>query len=249
MKTFAILNQKGGSGKTTTSVNLAAALGEKKQRILVIDLDAQASASLWFGVKNAGKGLLEVFSGNGNLIDNVHQTDFPGVSIVPASSWLIGIEKALAGEVGVETILKQKIEALEHNWDYILLDCPPTIGVLTINALVAAHEILIPVEAHFMALSGLAQLMKTFDMVKNRLNGNLTIKGILPCRVDARTRHSKDVIEELRKHFGEKVLNTVIRENISLAEAPSFNQPITSYASKSAGAKDYRALAGEFIKN
>jgi chromosome partitioning protein len=248
MRTLAIANQKGGSGKTTTSVNLAAALGEQNRRVLLIDLDPQHSATAWFGIRNAGKGVLGVFTDNGNLTDLIQAAGVGGVDLVPSSAWLVGVEKMLAGEVGAETILRRNLERLpQGRWDYVLLDCPPTLGILTVNALAAVAELLVPVEAHVMALGGLAQLLQTVEIVRDRLNPNLKISGILACRVDARTRHAREVVEELRKRSGDLVYRTVIRENIRLAECPSFGQPITSYDPKSAGAADYRALASEII--
>jgi chromosome partitioning protein len=249
MRTVAIVNQKGGSGKTTTAVNLAAALGEKKRRVLVIDLDPQASASNWYGVTDAGRGLLEVFTDGRNLASLVQSTSAPGVSIVPSSTWLVGIEKALAAEVGAEALLRKRAAALKaDDWDYVLIDCPPTLGVLTVNALTAAREVLVPVEAHVMALNGLVQLLQTIDAVKERLHSQLEISGILACRVDARTRHGLEVVEQLRERFAKLVYRTVIRENVRLAECPSFGQPITQYEPSSHGAEDYRALAGEVLK-
>jgi chromosome partitioning protein len=246
MRTIAVSNQKGGSGKTTTVVNLAAALGERKSRVLVVDLDSQHNASTWLAVHDGDRGLLDVFLGKGNLSSLVRQTNVSGVDVVPSSSWLMGAEKALAGEVGAETILRRQVERLPRDrWDYLLLDCPPALGTVTVNALAAAREVLVPVEAHVMALSGLAQLRTTVEAIRERLNPELEITGILACRVDWRTRHAADVVEELRRQFGKKVFRTVIRENVRLAEAPSFGNPITQYAPDSHGAEDYRALARE----
>jgi chromosome partitioning protein len=249
MRSLAIVNQKGGSGKTTTAVNLAAALGEKGRRILVVDLDPQASASHWYGVKDGGRDLLEVFTDKGTIAALIRGTEAPGVSIVASSTWLVGVEKALAGEVGAETILRRKAERLASGgWDYILMDCPPALGILTVNALAAAQEILVPVEAHVLALNGLAQLLQTVNVVKERLNPLLKLAGILACRVDCRTRHAQEVVEQLRDRFGKSVYRTVIRENIRLAECPSFGQPITEYDTNSHGAEDYRSLAQEVVK-
>ncbi len=248
MRTIAILNQKGGSGKTTTAVNLAAALGAKKRRCLVIDVDPQGSASHWYGVVTEEKGLFEVLVNDGNLADNIYKTDAENVDLIPSTPWLVGADKALASEVGVETILRQAIEKLPSaEWDYLFFDCPPNLGVLTINALTAAKEILIPVEAHVMALTGLAQLLKTIEMVQSRLNGDLKICGILPCRVDFRTRHCQEVVEQLKARFGEAVFLNGIRENVRIAECPSFHQPIHTYDRRSIGAKDYFRLADELI--
>ena len=247
MRILAITNQKGGSGKTTTAVNLAAALGEKGRRVLLADLDPQASATAWLGVKDAGRGIYDVFTNNKTIESITLNTSNTGVDVAPASAWLVGVEKALAGEVGTETLLKRAIGKLK-NYDYVILDCPPSLGLLTINALTAARELLIPVEAHVLALAGLAQLLETMEKVKERLNPTLAIAGILACRVDHRTRHAQDIEEQLRKRFGRQVYAATIRENIRLAEAPSFGQAILQYDPNSSGAADYRALATLVIK-
>jgi chromosome partitioning protein len=247
-RTLAVVNQKGGSGKTTTTVNLAAALAENGRRVLIVDLDPQASASSWLGVKDGGRGLFDALTGNGNVADLVHVTDLTDVSIIPSSSWLVGVEKALAAEVGAETILKRKLGALPDSWDYVLMDCSPSLGILTVAALTAAGEVLVPVEAHVMALKGLAQLLQTVEVVKDRLNPRLRISGIVACRVDGRTRHALDVVEKLRERFKELVFRSIIRENVRTAEAYSFAVPVTVYDPRSYGAEDYRSLALEIIK-
>ena len=248
MRTVAVAMQKGGSGKTTTTVNLAAALAEKGQKVLVVDVDPQANATSWFGVRDAGKAVFTCLCENGSVPDILVPTGTEGVDLVPSSAWLVGAEKALAGEVGAEAILRRKLEVVANGFDVALIDTPPTLGVLTVGALVAADQVLVPVEAHVMALNGLAQLLDTVETVRDRLNEELRLLGIVACRLDARTRHGPEVEGELRRRFPRDTMRTVIRENVRLAEAPSFGQPITTYATKSAGAADYRALAGEFLK-
>lgn len=248
MRTIAIVNQKGGSGKTTTAVNLAAALAETGKKVLLIDLDPQASASMWYGLKEKGKALYDVLTGDAGLETAIEKSSVDHLELVPSSPLLAGVEKALANEVASETILKNKLQRLSQKpWDYLLIDCPPTLGILSLNALTTANEVLVPVEAHVMALHGLVQLLKTISLVKQRLNPALEITGILACRVDSRTKHSKEVLDQLRARFEGKVCQCVIRENIRLAEAPLHLKPITHYDTACNGSLDYRKLALELM--
>lgn len=240
--------QKGGSGKTTTTVNLAAALAEAGQRVLVVDTDPQANATTWLSASTDGKGMFACLCENASIASIAIKSSAPGVTVAPATRWLVGAERSLAAEVGAETILRRRLAAVAGAYDVALIDTPPTLGVLTIGALVAADEVLIPVATHVLALNGLAQLMETVGVVRDRLNDRLRVLGILACRLDARTRHAVEVLEELRKRFPKETLKTAIRENIRLAEAPSFGVPITLYDGKSAGAEDHRALAAEIMQ-
>lgn len=248
MRTITITNQKGGSGKTTTVVNLAAALVERNRGILIIDLDSQASATAWLGIQTPGKGIAAFFDGTASLDSLVISDISARLDIIPGSAWLTGIDKTLAGEVAPESMLKRGLEAFRGRYDYILIDCPPSLGILTVNALAASGEVLIPVEVSILAFSGLVQLMHTVQVVRERLNPDLVIAGILACRVDARTRNALDIVELLREKYGRDVFKTVIRENVRTREAPSWGKPITEYDSNSAGAADYRALAAEIIR-
>lgn len=243
------MNQKGGSGKTTTAVNLAAALGELGKRTLVIDLDPQASATTWLGVKDGGRGLLDALTNGGGRLDElVLQTSAQGVDLVPSSTWLVGAERALASEVGAETVFRSLLKKLPDRWDFLLVDCPPSLGLLAVSALVATSEILVPVEVSPLALGGLANLTETVDKARERLNPELEISGVLACRVDMRTNLSAEVLDRLRAHFGKRVFQTVIRENVRLRECASFGKPITTYDPRSSGSEDFRAVARELLR-
>jgi chromosome partitioning protein len=250
MRTIAILNQKGGSCKTTTAVNLAATLAEQNKNVLLIDLDPQYSATTWYALPNAGRGVFELFANpqSVTLRQLIHSSAIERVSLVPSSAWLVGAEKALSSEAGAETILREKLlELTEPAFDYVLVDCPPNLTILSVNALTAVTELLVPVECHVMGLQGLAQLLQTVELVKKRLNRHLNITGILPCRVDARTNHGTEVVQKLRSRFPDLTYQTVVRENVRLAECPSMGEPITHYAPQSSGSEDYRSLAREII--
>jgi len=251
MRVIAVTNQKGGSGKTTTAVNLAAALAQLGRRVLVLDLDPQASTSAWLGVRDGGTGLLDalVAEDGGSLAGLIRPASAPGVDLIPASPRLASAERHLAETLGGERILLGLLRALPRDrWHYLLIDCPPALGQLTINALAAAGEILVPVEASTMAVAGLAGLLRTFAQARRHLNSDLAICGIFACRVDGRTLLARDVVAALRETFPELALATAIRESVRLREAWGHAQPIDRFAPRSSGAEDYRCLALEIAR-
>jgi len=254
LRTIAICNQKGGTGKTTTAVNLAAALAEKGRKVLVLDLDPQGSTTAWIGPQEAqddGRGLVDLLTGeNGASLPSLAlPTGIPGVDLVGSGTWLVSVDKVLAGQPGAEIILRNHVKALPRDrWDYMLIDGPPSLGLLAVSALTAVDEILIPLEPASMSLQGLVKLTATLDRVRERLNPDLWLSGILVCRVRGRTRLSQDVVKRLRERFKGQVFKTCIRETVRLTEAPSFQKPITQYDRKGRGAQDYRALAAEILK-
>lgn len=252
MKIVAIMNQKGGAGKTTSAVNLAAAMGELGKGVLLVDLDPQHSATDWLigrdGTRDGGRGLYDCLVSNATIANEVYETGVAGVDLVPSTDWMVGVDKALAGEAGAEAVLRETLEGLpRERWDYVFLDCPPSLGFLSVSALVAADEVLVPVEAEYMALSGLASLLGSVERVRRRLNPGLRLSAVLACKVDFRKNLSKEVVGALRGRFEGVLLDAAIRDNVRLAEAPSFGEPITAYAPRSAGAADYRAAAEELL--
>lgn len=250
MRSIALTNQKGGVAKTTTAVNLGACLAELGRRVLLIDLDPQANLSSWLGIKQEGleKSIYNVLLGETNIEGVLKDSKVKGLWLAPSTVELAGAERLLANEVGREIILKQRLDHLVENYDYILLDCPPSLGLITVNALTASREVFIPVETKILALNGLVTLVSTINLVKERLNPLLEVTGIIPCMYDSRTNLSREVVEQLRARFGSKVFNTVIRENIRLAECPISGLPIHLYAPGSPGAQDYMNLAKEVIQ-
>jgi chromosome partitioning protein len=245
VKTIAVTNHKGGSAKTTTTVNLAAALGEQGFRVLVIDMDPQGSATSWLGSPVAGRGVLDVYMGQGDLAGVAVATSAPGVQLVPSTPWLVAADRRRETDLALGVM--RAIEALPPRWDYVFVDCPPLQGYLSIAPLSACQHVLVPVEAHVLALSGLVSLLDAMQAVRARLNPGLTLAAILACRV-SHTRHAREVVERLRGHYPSHMLQAVVRENIRLAEAPSFQLPITRYAPSSDGATDYRSVACEFLE-
>lgn len=247
MHIISIVNQKGGSGKTTTTVNLGAALAELGDRVLILDLDPQASTTEWLTGETPPGSLHDLFMGEATAEELIMATGSERLELVAGSSWLGTADKALAGEVGAETILRRRIRKLRKAaaYDFVLIDCPPNLNILTVNALAASDSVLIPVESHVLAMGGSAKIMQTVEVVRDRLNEDLEILGILACRLDRRTTHCAEVEAELRRSFGSSVCKTVIRENVRLAEAPSFRKTILQYDKRSHGAEDYRNLARE----
>lgn len=246
--TIAIANQKGGCAKTTTAVNLSAGLVASGKKVLLIDLDPQANTSQWIGANNHVGGVFELLTAKSDVQALVQTTGIEGLSIIRGARELSNLEKALAGELAVESRLKRRLKSMDLNqYDYVIIDTPPTLSLITLNALSAADSVLIPVTTHVMTLSGVAQLIQTLEEVREVLNPQLKILGLLPCRVDLRTRHSQDILDALTERFGDQVLKSHIHENVRIAEAPSFKQSIFDYRPKSSAAEDFRMLAQEVI--
>lgn len=246
MKTIAVVNQKGGVGKTTTAVCLSGALVERGRRVLLIDLDPQASASKWLDGHDGGGALVEALLEEGDFVRLVCQTT-SGIDLIPCGVQFAGFERAGSAEPGAEFLLRQAIGRLpQDTWDFTFLDCPPSLNLTSVSALVAADLMLVPVEAKIMSLDPVLRLFQTADGVRKRLNNGLGLAGIVVCQVDLRTNHARDIITALRKRFQEDVYEGVIRENTLVAEAVGFKKPITLYDPRSSGAADYRKLAEEF---
>jgi chromosome partitioning protein len=259
MRSIAIINQKGGVGKTTTAVNLAAALAQQGQRVCLIDLDPQAHATLHLGVPSPEERttIYDVLCGDAQLADARYQA-LPNLFVVPANLDLAAAELELAGEVGREVVLRDRIELDREKFDFLIIDCPPSLGVLTLNALTAVTEVFLPLQPHFLALHGLSKLLRTIEVVAKRLNPELRLSGVVLCMYDAATRLAAEVSRDVQEFFqahaahkgvwaGAKFFETRIRRNIRLAEAPSFGQSIFQYAPSSNGAEDYLALAYETL--
>lgn len=249
MTVIAVANQKGGSGKTTTAVTLAATLAERGHEVLLIDLDPQASATAWFGADvDSGDGSLRraLVSDDGALEPLVRAAPAAaGVSLIGSSRQLGQADAELAAQPGGEKALSERLGGLRDCWRFVLLDCPPHLGMLTLAALTAADRLLVPVEASSMALGGLGELMRTFRLVRRRLNTGLELLGVFACRVDPRTLIGREVAVALRQSFPGSVFETAIRERVSLREAWGHRQPITVYDPRGAAAEDYRRLTAE----
>lgn len=246
---ISVANQKGGVGKTTTTVNLGACLAQAGKKVLLIDMDAQGNATSGIGIKKSdvSKDIYDVLVNEHPMKDVVHATNRDDLSIVPATIQLSGAEIELTAMMARESRLKLAIKEIEQDYDYILIDCPPSLGHLTINSFTASDSILIPVQCEYYALEGLSQLLNTVRLVQKHFNPELRIEGVLLTMYDARTNLGSEVVEEVRKYFRERVYDTIIPRNVRLSEAPSHGQAIIDYDPRSKGAEYYQALAKEVM--
>lgn len=249
-KIIAIANQKGGVGKTTTAINVSASLAAAEKKVLLIDSDPQGNATSGMGIeRNGARTLYSLFTGNGDIKNLKLKTDLSYLDVIPANIDLIGAEIELVGKNGRESILRDRLEEIKDEYEFIIIDCPPSLGLLTVNALTAADSVLIPVQCEYYAMEGLTHLINTIHLIQNSLNPSLEIEGILLTMHDIRNNISNQVVSEIRRHFGKKVFNTIIYRNVTLSEAPSHGKPAILYDIKSRGAQNYLNLAKEVIRN
>ena len=247
-KIVALANQKGGVGKTTTAINLGASVAACERRVLLVDIDPQANATSGLGVTEANPSMYDVLIDNLPLKDIVRPTEIPTLFLAPSSVDLVGAEVELRDAIGREYYLKRVLETVAADYDYILIDSPPSLGLLTVNGLTAANSVLVPLQAEYFALEGVSQLLSTIDRVKSAVNPSLDVEGIVLTMYDERMNLARQVAEEVRGHFGEKLYKTVIPRNVRLSEAPSFGKPIILYDIRSRGSEAYVSLAREFIQ-
>jgi chromosome partitioning protein len=247
-KIISIANQKGGVGKTTTAINVSSLIAAAEKKTLLIDIDPQANSSSGLGINNFNPSVYEVLIGNENINDVILESYMPFLDLLPSNINLVGAEVEMVDMEERENLLTNSLVKAKGNYDYIIIDCPPSLGLLTLNSLTASDSVLIPVQCEYFALEGLGQLLNTINLVKLHYNARLTIEGVLLTMFDIRLNLSHQVAEEVRKYFGDKVYNTVINRNVRISESPSFGKPIILYDAISTGAKNYMALTNEFLE-
>ncbi|MCI9517184.1 MAG: ParA family protein [Lachnospiraceae bacterium] len=248
-RTIVIANQKGGVGKTTTAINLSASLAESGKKVLLIDMDPQGNSTSGLGIEKDEKEytIYELLLGECSIEDCLSESICKDLIVVPSNINLAAVEIELIGTDGKEFILRDSVSSIKDKYDFILIDCPPSLNVLTINAMCTADTVLVPIQCEYYALEGLSQLMHTIELVKERLNPDLEIEGVVFTMYDARTNLSLEVVENVKGNLNQNIYKTIIPRNVRLAEAPSYGMPITKYDTKSTGAESYRMLAEEVI--